>query len=48
MPACAAGAELVEVTEVAGGVQTRMVVTMELEGGDKPACVIEALSRFYA
>jgi acyl dehydratase len=41
-----AGVELVEVTEVAGGLQTRMQVTMEVEGSEKPACVIEALSRF--
>ncbi len=43
-----AGVELVEVTEVGEGVQTKMVITMEIDGGDKPACVIEALSRFYA
>ena len=42
-----AGVELVEVTEVGEGVQTKMVITMEIDGGDKPACVIEALSRFY-
>jgi acyl dehydratase len=43
-----AGVELIEVTEVGEGVQTKMVITMEIDGGDKPACVIEALSRFYA
>jgi acyl dehydratase len=43
-----AGAELLEVTEVAGGVQTKMLITVEVDGGDKPACIIEALSRFYA
>jgi hypothetical protein len=31
---------------VPGGVQTRMVVTIEIEGATKPACVIEALSRW--
>jgi len=41
-----AGAELVEVTEVPGGLQTRMVVTVEIDGGTKPACIIEALSRW--
>ena len=41
-----AGAELVEVTDVAGGIQTRMLVTIEIDGGAKPACVIEALSRW--
>jgi acyl dehydratase len=43
-----AGAELLEVTEVAGGVQTKMLISIEVDGGDKPACIIEALSRFYA
>jgi acyl dehydratase len=41
-----AGAQLVEVTEVPGGLQTRMVITIEIDGGTKPACVIEALSRW--
>jgi acyl dehydratase len=41
-----AGAELVTVDDVPGGVQTTMLVTIEVEGSDKPACVIESLSRF--
>jgi acyl dehydratase len=41
-----AGAELVDVTEVEGGVQTTMLITIEVEGGDKPACVVESLSRY--
>jgi len=41
-----AGAELVAVDEIPGGVQTTMIVTMEIDGGRKPACVIESLSRF--
>jgi len=41
-----AGAEIAEVTEVAGGLQTRMMITIEIDGGTKPACVIEALSRW--
>jgi acyl dehydratase len=41
-----AGAELTDVSDVAGGIQTRQLVTIEIEGGDKPACVIEALSRW--
>jgi acyl dehydratase len=40
------GAELVAVDDIAGGVQTTMVVTVEVEGQPKPACVVEALSRF--
>jgi acyl dehydratase len=40
------GAEVVEVGEVPGGLQARIRITVEVEGGDKPACVIESLSRF--
>ena len=43
-----AGAELVAVDEVPGGVQTTMVITIEVEGSDKPACVIQSLSRYLA
>ena len=31
---------------VAGGVQATVQVTIEVEGNDKPACVVETLSRF--
>ena len=41
-----AGAELVEVTEVTGGLQTLIRITVELEGAPKPACVIDSLSRW--
>jgi acyl dehydratase len=40
------GAELVEVSDVAGGIQTTMVITIEIEGQDRPACIIESLSRY--
>jgi len=40
------GAELVKVDEVAGGVQTTMRITIEIEGEAKPACVIESVSRY--
>jgi acyl dehydratase len=43
-----AGAELVEVTEVPGGVQSKLNVTFEIENGEKPACVAEVLVRHYA
>lgn len=43
-----AGVELTEVTDVAGGIQTKAVVTIEVEGSDKPACVVESLSRWLA
>jgi acyl dehydratase len=41
-----AAAELVAADDVAGGVQTTVLITVELEGSDKPACVIESISRY--
>jgi acyl dehydratase len=41
-------AELVACDEIAGGVQTTIVITMEVEGGTKPACVVESVSRWLA
>jgi acyl dehydratase len=41
-----AGAELADVSDVPGGIQTRVLITIEIEGGGKPACVIESLSRW--
>ena len=38
---------LVEVTEVSGGVQTRMLITIQAEGATEPACTINSLSRFF-
>ncbi|HEY4331926.1 MAG TPA: hypothetical protein VGM78_05135 [Ilumatobacteraceae bacterium] len=38
-------ASLGDVIEVKGGIQTRMTVTVEVDGGE-PACVIESLSRW--
>ena len=43
-----AGAEIAEVTEVGAGVQVRTLITIEVEGGDKPVCVIESLARWFA
>jgi acyl dehydratase len=41
-----AGAEITAVDEIAGGLQTTITITMQVEGQDKPACVIESLSRW--
>jgi acyl dehydratase len=41
------GVEIVEVTDVAGGIQAKGLVTIEVEGSPKPACVAEALVRMY-
>jgi acyl dehydratase len=43
-----AGAELTAVDEIPGGLQTTMTITVEVEGAEKPACVIESLSRWLA
>jgi acyl dehydratase len=40
------GAEVAAVDEVTGGVQTTVVITVEIEGSTKPACVVESLSRY--
>jgi acyl dehydratase len=42
------GAELTAVEPIAGGVQTTMLITLEVEQGGKPVCVIESLSRYLA
>jgi acyl dehydratase len=41
-----AGLELAEVTDVNGGIQVKGLVTIEIDGAEKPACVIEALTRW--
>jgi acyl dehydratase len=38
---------LKEVTEVPGGLQIVREVTVDVEGGEKPACVAETVSRLY-
>jgi acyl dehydratase len=42
-----ATATLKEVTEIAGGLQYVLAVTVEREGGDKPVCVAEPVFRTY-
>ena len=39
--------EIVTVEEVKGAVQSVVRVTVEIEGEDKPACVVDAISRYY-
>ncbi len=41
------GGELLKVEEVKGGVQVTIRVTVEIEGGDRPGCVIDTISRYY-
>ncbi len=41
-------AELIEAEDAKGGsVQAKIRVTVEIEGGDRPACVVDTLSRFF-
>ena len=42
------GAELLRAEPVAGGVQATIRVTVEIEGGSRPGCVIDTISRYYA
>lgn len=39
--------ELVKAGEARGGVQAVVRVTVEIEGQEKPACVVDTISRFY-
>jgi acyl dehydratase len=41
------GAELLEVTEIPGGQQMKVRVTIEVQGSEKPAMVAEVLVRLY-
>jgi len=38
--------EIISVTDVTGGIQTVVRVTVEIEGSDRPACVADTISRF--
>ncbi|MCY4427752.1 MAG: MaoC family dehydratase [Halieaceae bacterium] len=42
-----AGAEVISAESVKGAVQVVVRMTIEIEGGDRPACVIDTISRFY-
>jgi acyl dehydratase len=47
------GVELVAVDDVerdgvVTGIDTTMIITVEREGGDKPVCVVESLSRYLS
>ena len=39
--------EIVGVEEIKGAVQSVVRVTVEIEGGDKPACVVDTISRYF-
>ena len=39
--------EIISAEEVKGGVQVVVRMTIEVEGSDRPACVIDTISRFF-
>ncbi len=39
--------QLILVEEVKGGVQSTVRVTIEIDGSDRPACVVDTISRYY-
>ena len=41
------GAEIIEVSEVKGGLQVKLKGTIEVKDSEKPACVAECLVRMY-
>jgi acyl dehydratase len=41
------GGELTKVEDVKGGVQATIRVTVEIEGSDRPACVVDTVSRYF-
>ena len=41
------GAEIIEVSEVVGGLQVKAKITIEVRGSEKPAVVAESLIRLY-
>ena len=41
------GGEVISAQEVKGGVQVVVRMTIEIEGSERPACVIDTISRFF-
>lgn len=41
------GGEIVAAEEVKGGVQVVVRMVLEVEGSERPACVVDTISRFY-
>ncbi|MGC6472064.1 MAG: MaoC family dehydratase [Parvibaculales bacterium] len=39
--------EFIKIEEVKGGVQSTLRVTIEVEGEERPACVVDTISRYY-
>ena len=41
------GGEVLSADEVKGGVQVVVRITVEVEGSERPACIIDTISRFF-
>jgi acyl dehydratase len=41
------GGEVISAEEVKGGVQVVVRITIEIEGSERPGCVIDTISRFF-
>jgi len=41
------GGEVISAEEVKGGVQVVVRMTIEIEGSERPACVVDTISRFF-
>jgi acyl dehydratase len=39
--------EIITVEEIKGAVQSVVRVTVEIEGGEKPACVVDTINRYF-
>ncbi len=39
--------EIVAVEEIKGAIQSVVRITIELEGSDKPACIVDTISRYF-
>ena len=39
--------EIVQVEEKGAAIQSTVRITVEIEGGDKPACIVDTISRYY-
>src|SRR5690606_25809535 len=39
--------EIISTEEMKGGVQVVVRITIEVEGSDRPACVVDTISRFF-
>jgi len=41
------GGELIHLEDVKGGMQATIRITVEIEGNERPACVVDTISRFF-